>query len=129
MSAPEASSKRVLVLDDDINMARTAVMILSRMGYTAKSETCPAKSIRYILNGDFDILLTDYQMPGLDGLQVAHLLRTMGSMIPVILHTGAGRDFCSEDLSLFGILGIIKKPLSMKEFSSAFSSILQTQDN
>jgi CheY-like chemotaxis protein len=129
MRAPEASSQRVLVLDDDINMARTAVMILSRMGYTAQSETCPAKSIRYILNGEFDILLTDYQMPGLDGLQVAHLLRTMGSMIPVILHTGAGRDFCSEDLSLFGILGVIKKPLSMKEFGSAFSSILQAQNS
>jgi two-component system cell cycle sensor histidine kinase/response regulator CckA len=129
MSSPEADGKRVLVLDDDINMARTAVMILSHLGYTAQSETCPAKSIRYILNGEFDILLTDYQMPGLDGLQVAHLLRTMGSMIPVILHTGAGRDFCSEDLALFGILGVIKKPLSMNDFGSAFSSILQTQDN
>jgi CheY-like chemotaxis protein len=129
MSSPETDGKRVLVLDDDANMARMAVMILNHLGYRAQSETCPAKSIRYILNGEFDILLTDYRMPGLDGLQVAHLLRTMGSMIPVILHTGERRDFCPEDLSLFGILGVIQKPLSMKEFSSAFLGILQTRNN
>jgi two-component system, cell cycle sensor histidine kinase and response regulator CckA len=129
MSSPKADGKRVLVLDDDIDTARDTTTLLVSMGYRAQSETCPGKSIRYILEGKFDILLTDYQMPGLDGLQVAHILRTMGSMIPVILHAGECRDFCPEDLSLVGILGVIKKPISMNDFGSAFSSIFQAQDN
>jgi CheY-like chemotaxis protein len=121
--------KRVLVLDDDQAMAQTAVLILNRLGYESQSETNPAKSIRRILDNEFDLLLTDYRMPGLNGFQVAHLLRTMGSMIPIILHTGEEGTFDSDDLRLLGILGVIKKPLPMREFSSSFSNLLGLADN
>jgi CheY-like chemotaxis protein len=129
MSGLEAEGKRVLVLDPDINAATFAATALSNLGYRTQSETCPAKSIRYILNGEFDILLTDYRMPGLDGMQVAHLLRVMGSMIPVILHTPDGADLCMDDLPLFGILGIIKKPLSPQDFLLAFKRITEMAAN
>jgi CheY-like chemotaxis protein len=57
----------VLVLDDDAAMAQTAVLILNRLGYEAQSETNPAKSIRRILDNEFELLLTGYRMPGLNG--------------------------------------------------------------
>ncbi len=49
-------------------------------------------------------------------MQVAHLLRVMGSMIPVILHTGEGEDICMHDLPLFGILGVIRSHFCRKNF-------------
>ena len=121
--------KRVLVLDDDQAMAQTAVLILNRLGYEAQSETNPAKSIRRILDNEFDLLLTDYRMPGLNGFQVAQILRTMGSMTTIILHTGEEGIFEPDDLRLLGILGVIKKPLSMNEFNLAFTQILHTHQN
>ena len=129
MTTPNPCPKRVLVLDDDAAMAQTAILILNRLGYEAQSETNPAKSIRRILDHEFDLLLTDYRMPGLNGFQVAHLLRTMGSMIAIILHTGEEGTFDSDDLRLLGILGVIKKPLSMDEFNVAFSRILHANQN
>jgi CheY-like chemotaxis protein len=129
MTTPNACPKKVLVLDDDAAMAQTAVLILNRLGYEAQSETNPAKSIRRILNHEFELLLTDYRMPGLNGFQVAHLLRTMGSMIPIVLHTGEEGTFDSDDLRLLGILGVVKKPLSMDEFNVAFSRILHANQN
>ena len=129
MTTPNPCPKRVLVLDDDAAMAQTAVLILNRLGYEAQSETNPATSIRRILDNEFELLLTDYRMPGLNGFQVAHLLRTMGSIIPIILHTGGGGTFDSDDLRLVGILGVIKKPLSMDEFNLAFSRILHANQN
>jgi CheY-like chemotaxis protein len=121
--------KKVLVLDDDAAMAQTAVLILNRLGYEAESETNPAKSIRRILDNEFDLLLTDYRMPGLNGFQVAQILRTMGSMTTIILHTGEEATFESDDLRLLGILGVIKKPLSMNEFNLAFTRILHSHQN
>jgi DNA-binding response OmpR family regulator len=117
------------VLDDDAAMAQTAVLILNRLGYEAQSETNPAKSIRRILDNEFDLLLTDYRMPGLNGFQVAQILRTMGSMTTIILHTGEEATFESDDLRLLGILGVIKKPLSMNEFNLAFTRILHSHQN
>ena len=121
--------KKVLVLDDDVAMAQTAVLILNRLGYEAQSETNPAKSIRRILDNEFDLLLTDYRMPGLNGFQVAQILRTMGSMTTIILHTGEEGTFESDDLRLLGILGVIKKPLSMDEFNRAFTQMLVSHQN
>jgi CheY-like chemotaxis protein len=129
MAAPNLCPKKVLVLDDDAAMAQTAVLLLNRLGYEAQSETNPAKSIRRILDNEFDLLLTDYQMPGLNGFQVAQILRTMGSMTTIILHTGEEGTFESDDLRLLGILGVIKKPLPMREFSSSFSNLLGLADN
>jgi len=129
MTTPNPCPKRVLVLDDDAAMAQTAVLILNRLGYEAQSETNPATSIRRIRDNEFDLLLTDYRMPGLNGFQVAHLLRTMGSMITIILHTGEEGTFDSDDLRLLGILGVIKKPLSMDEFNLAFTRIVKANQN
>ena len=129
MATPNQCLKKVLVLDDDAAMAQTAVLILNRLGYEAQKETNPATSIRRILDNEFDLLLTGNRMPGLNGFQVAHLLRTMGSIIPIILHTGGGGTFDSDDLRLVGILGVIKKPLSMAEFKTAFNRILHSHHN
>jgi hypothetical protein len=68
-------------------------------------------------------------MKGLDGLQVAHILRTMGSMVPVILHTAVIAEFCADDLALIGILGVIPKSLPVAEFRRAFLNIVKLKDN
>ena len=129
MKTPNPCPKRVLVLDDDTAMAQTAALILNRLGYEAQIETNPAKSIRRILDHEFDLLLTDYEMPDLNGFQVAQILRTMGSMTAIILHTGEDGSFDLDDLRLLGILGVIKKPLSMNEFNLAFTRILHSHQN
>jgi CheY-like chemotaxis protein len=129
MTTPNVCPIRVLVLDDDATMAHTTALILNRLGYEAQSETNPAKSIRRILDNEFDLLLTDYRMPGLNGFQVAQILRTMGSMTTIILHTGEEGTYESDDLRLLGILGVIKKPLSMDEFNLAFTRILHASQN
>jgi CheY-like chemotaxis protein len=110
-------------------MAQTGVLILNRLGYEAQSETNPGKAIRRILDNEFDLLLTDYRMPGLNGFQVAQTLRTMGSMIPIILHTGESGTFDSDDLRLLGIVGVIKKPLPIDGFKLALLRIVHSHQN
>ncbi len=114
---------RVLVLDEDVDLGTLITSRIANLGYLTEHETCPAKSIRYLLDQKFDLLLSEYHMKGLDGFQVAQILRTMGSMAPVILHTAVTADFCAEDLAVVGILGVIPKSLGNKEFSRAFLNL------
>ena len=129
MGAPKPSLLRVLVLDEDVDLATVTTSRIAALGYPTEHETCPARAIRHLLDQKFDLLLSEYQMKGLDGLQVAHILRTMGSMVPVILHTGFSEAFCSDDLALVGILGVISKSLTKVEFSRAFLNIVKLKDN
>ena len=124
-----ACPKRVLVLDNDKVVAEATATLLSQLGYETQSEANPAKSIRRILDKEFDFLLIDYRMPGLNGLEVAQILRTMGSMIPVILCTSEANPFDTDLLQLLGILGVIKKPFSIDKFNLAFTRILHTSQN
>jgi len=109
-------------------MAQTAALILNRLGYEAQSETNPAKSIRRILDNEFDLLLTGNRMPGLNGFQVAHLLRTMGSMIPLFSTLEAAVLLIPTICDLWEFLGH-QKPLSMTEFNLAFTRILHSHQN
>jgi CheY-like chemotaxis protein len=123
MAEPKPGRLRVLVLDEDVDLATVITSRIAALGYPTEHETCPARSIRYLLDQKFDLLLSEYHLKGLDGFQVAHILRTMGSMVPVILHTAITADFCRDDLALVGILGVIPKSLGHREFTRAFLNL------
>jgi CheY-like chemotaxis protein len=129
MGASKPGRLRVLVLDEDVDLATLTTSRLEALGYPTEHETCPARSIRYLLDQKFDLLLSEYRMKGLDGFQVAHILRTMGSMVPVILHTTVRSDFCADDLALVGILGVIPKSLETEPFRHAFLTLIALAEN
>jgi CheY-like chemotaxis protein len=123
MGAPKPARLRVLVLDEDVDLATLITSRIAALGYRTEYETCPARSIRHLLDQKFDLLLSEYQMKGLDGFQVAQILSTMGSMVPVILHTAVTADFCADDLAVVGIRGVIPKSLGNREFTRAFLNL------
>ena|SRR6202789_4146941 len=121
---PNSRPKRILVLDDDAVTGEEAAMILNRLGYESESETDASESMRRVLDNEFDLLLTDFRKLGLNGFQVAQTLRTMGSTIPIILHTEENGTFDPDDLRLLGIIGVIRKPLRPDAFHLALKRIL-----
>jgi len=123
MGTLNSDRRRVLVLDEDVEVAKVITSRIVALGYLVEHETCPAKTVRCLLDQKFDLLLSEYQMRGLDGYQVAWILRTMGSMVPVILHTAVTADFCAHDLALVGVLGVIPKSLKSDEFDRAFLNL------
>ena len=76
---------RILIVEDDENIARTILASLSVAGYVG--ELCPdgEKAVQMILDGDYDLVLLDVMLPGLDGFSVMEQIR--GREIPVIFLT------------------------------------------
>lgn len=129
MGALKHARLRVLVLDEDVDLGTLTTSRLAALGYQTEHETCPAKSIRHLLDQKSDLLLSEYQMKGLDGIQVAQILRTMGSMVPVILHTAVTADFSADELAIVGIRGVIPKSLGNQEFTRAFLNLATLGEN
>jgi CheY-like chemotaxis protein len=78
----------ILLVDDNRNglMARKAV--LAELGYRITTATRPTQALEAFRNDSFDLVITDYNMPEMKGIELIHHLRSDRPAIPVILISG-----------------------------------------
>lgn len=86
-------SSTILLVDDDPNVLRLLSDLLTRDGYAVlpcSSGAAAAASFR--ANGHIDLLLTDFQMPGMTGIELANLLTATRPDLAVLLVSGSPAD-------------------------------------
>ena len=84
---------RALYIDDEESLLELAKIFLERPGDIKLTTTADAlDGLRMAREGRFDVVISDYSMPVMDGLQILKLLREGGNDIPFILFTGKGRE-------------------------------------
>ena len=100
MSSSAKPSKRVLLIEDEAVTAQSIEALLRSKGYTVESTDLGEDGLARALNNRYDIILLDLVLPGIQGFDVLHRLRTARVMMPVLILTGlAGED---EQLKGFG---------------------------
>jgi two-component system response regulator (stage 0 sporulation protein F) len=113
---------RAFILDDQPAMAGTAALLVAMLGYEAIQCNLPTEALRRLQAESFDVLLTDYEMPLLTGLDVVERLRQEDCLIPVVMMSGnAGRIDRSRAWRL-GVTTILSKPFGMDELAEALRS-------
>jgi ATP-dependent Lon protease len=103
--------KSVLFVDDHQILAKLSCEILEMRGYRATSAYDAADALRKCEQDDFDVIVTDYRMEGMNGVELAQRVHEKHPEIPVILVTGygpvdGGKDVvaCLEKEELFPAL-------------------------
>jgi CheY-like chemotaxis protein len=82
--------KAILFVDDHEVLARLSCEILEMHGYRAVSAYSGPEALEKIRQQDFDILVTDMRMDGMNGLELAKQVHSENPQIPVIIVTGYG---------------------------------------
>ncbi len=82
--------KAILFVDDHEVLARLSCEILEMQGYRAVSAYNGEEALRKFEEEDFDILVTDFRMQGMNGLELARKVHEKQPGIPVIIVTGYG---------------------------------------
>lgn len=82
--------KTILFVDDHETLARLCCEILEMQGYQAISAFSAADALQKFERQEFDILVTDYRMEGMDGLELAKQIHRIKPETPVIIVTGYG---------------------------------------
>ncbi|MCG3217582.1 MAG: PAS domain S-box protein [Candidatus Heimdallarchaeota archaeon] len=84
----------ILLIDDEEGILDISKTYLENQDPTFICTTIsnPQKAFNEIISNSFDIVVTDYKMPELDGLQLLEKIRSSGYEIPVIIFTGQGRE-------------------------------------
>jgi CheY-like chemotaxis protein len=91
--------KAILFVDDHEVLARLSCEILEMQGYHAVSAFSGAEALQKLDEETFDLLVTDFRMPGMNGIELARKLHEKHPSVPVIMVTGYGPVDCGKDVS------------------------------
>ena len=118
-------SKFVLVAEDDTDILRLVLAVLEDEGFKVGS-TMGADTLVEVRRRKPDVVLLDYQMPGMDGVQIAHRLREDPdtSNIPIVAMTAAGRAaYVCTEMDANGCLG---KPFDIDDLVSVVGRLVHS---
>ena len=115
---------RVLVVDDEKVIRNLLQLSLQRMGYHVVTASDGEEALALFADDDFDLILLDILMPGMDGFDVCAQLRKL-SGVPIVMLTALNRP---EDIVMGLELGAdtyITKPFTFKEVEARIRAILR----
>src|SRR5688572_22129288 len=83
-------TSRILVVDDDTTFLLMLKSFLEKKGYKAVTESTAEKGLQTLEKSKFDLILSDYRMPGMDGIEMLNTLNELNIRTPLILITSYG---------------------------------------
>lgn len=120
----------ILFVDDEIELAESYSELLTSLGYKVHTATDGRKALSMVeaAPGDFDLIITDYNMPGLRGDKLATSILAIRPDLPVILCTGYSHSFGEQDAKSIGIDTFLNKPVELRSLATAVSKYLGPGD-
>jgi DNA-binding NtrC family response regulator len=121
--------KTILLVDDEIEILKSLGEILNRFGYTVIARTEAEAALSVFREGTkIDLVITDYRMPVMDGLEFLNALRQMDASVPVIVLTAYGAvESYLKSLSL-GVFEYMNKPIKAKELGRIVQAAMDSSD-
>ena len=118
-------SKKVLVADDEAHILHVVSMKLRNAGLEVITAVDGEEALELCLSEQPSLLITDFQMPYLSGLELCKKLREAGQNIPAILLTARGFDIEPGEMADAGIASVLAKPFSPREVLSVVHRLLE----
>ena len=118
----------ILLVDDEKSIVHLEKQMLERLGYQTSSFTSSKDALDAFKTepSKFDLVITDMNMPNMNGMQLATELIAVRADIPIILCTGFSERISSNKAEALGIRGLLMKPVGMKDLSQKVREVLDT---
>ncbi|MBU1168304.1 MAG: PAS domain S-box protein [Proteobacteria bacterium] len=128
VSAQGHGSGLILFVDDEKPIVKMGVQLLERMGYKVEGmSSSPGALERFKASPDtFNLVITDMNMPFMNGLTMAREMIQIRPDIPIILSTGYGISFSESHIHESGIKAIVYKPLLFDEVAETIGRLLSS---
>ena len=120
-------SKKVLVADDEAHFLHVVSMKLRNAGYEVIAAVDGEEALDLCIAERPDLIITDYQMPVMSGLEFCRQLRANEEMknVPAIMLTARGFDIEPDDMIAAGIAAVLAKPFSPREVLQKVNGLLE----
>jgi CheY-like chemotaxis protein len=120
------SGKTILVADDETHILHVVSLKLRNAGFTVVTARDGQEALDLALSEAPDLLITDYHMPQLSGLELCRRLKQDPSTagIPAIMLTARGYSLEAADTENSGILRMLSKPFSPRQLLATVQEVL-----
>ncbi len=122
-----SESKRVLVAEDNVVLGDVLRFNLQRSGFEVTLARNGTEALRLVESQPFDILVTDYEMPGIDGEELCNRVRNALKLdaIRIVMCSAKGLELDRQEImARLSIEAILYKPFSIRELTTLLESLV-----
>jgi DNA-binding NtrC family response regulator len=114
---------KILIAEDDAFFRDSMERLLQISGYETRSCSCGKDALACLEEENFDFLITDFQMPGMDGLELISKSRNVDRTMAMILVTGVPPEDLGDRLKKSRLDAFLSKPLDWQGLSLLLESL------
>ena len=124
-----APARRIMVVDDEPTITLMLQLALEQIGYTVATFTLPEQAlIRFETTpNDFDLIITDYWMPKVNGLDLAAKIRARSPAVGIMLLSGYSVRLTPAQLQQLGISAFLGKPIEIAALAGVLDGYFATR--
>ncbi len=118
---------KILLIDDDAAVREGAGRFLMRCGHDVEEAASGAKALRLAEDGEFELVITDINMPDMDGIEVILALSALCPTVPIIAISGGGlmpSDILLDSAATLGAVTTLPKPFELDHLRDAVERAL-----
>src|SRR5271155_2012582 len=121
MKAEKAS---ILIVEDEPKMRRLLELQLAEEGFHARTAPDAETGVQLLGKEAFDVVVTDFKLPGMSGLEFLHAVKRVNADLPVVIMTAYGTVENAVDAMKAGASDYVLKPFSLAELVLAIRNEL-----
>jgi DNA-binding NtrC family response regulator len=119
---------KILVVDDEKNILLTVRHALEPQGYGVSTAATGEEALRLLEEQDFDLMLLDLKLPGIDGMSVLKQSSEKRPNVPVVIISAYGTVGNAVETMKLGAIDFLEKPFSPEELRETVRRILSRRD-
>ncbi|MBF0276998.1 MAG: ABC transporter substrate-binding protein [SAR324 cluster bacterium] len=122
---------KILLIDDEAMIVKLTKRMLEKLGYEANGFLDCDDALKSFSehSQNFDLVMTDYGMPKMNGKAFAKKIKEIRPDIPVLIFTGYGDLMATDDIREWGVDGLVTKPFQLAELSEVLEKILEDKED
>jgi len=119
-------SERILVVDDELDMLMLLRMIIEdNSDYAVETTNNPSEGLKMLTEKDYDLVISDLKMPGMDGMELFDELKEIKPGVPVIIITAYGSLETADEAMKNGVADFITKPFRKDSILFTINRVLE----
>jgi DNA-binding NtrC family response regulator len=119
---------RILLVDDEIVFTDNMTRLLTARGYSVTATHSGAAALDVLEENDFDVIVLDLKMPGMDGIATLKEIRKLGLFTQTILLTGHGSIDTALEAVKLGACDYLTKPCEIDELVAKIEEAWEKKD-